>query len=105
MAVTLKSMGALVVLLGVLTGAAFVKLVAGDEAFRRAALVRDRNPGNVLFESEFRLAEARHVFLIYSAVGCFLVAAIGGSLLCGLGSLHGKLDGKTGREEEDEEEW
>lgn len=95
MAVYLKSVGALVVLLGVLTGAAFVKRVAGDEAFQKSARARERNPGNVLFESEYRIAEAGHVFMIYSAVGCFLVAAIGGSLLWGLGALHAKLDGKN----------
>ncbi len=102
MAAYLKSMGALIAFLGVLFGAAFIHRSIEDEAFHKAALARDRNPGNVLFESEYRMAEAKHVFLIYSAVGCFLVAAIGGSLLWGLGALHTKV----GRSENDrEEEW
>ena len=95
MAVYLKSVSALVVLLGLLTGAAFVKRVVNDEEFQKSARARERNPGNVLFESEYRIAEAGHVFKIYSAVGCFLVAAIGGSLLWGLGALHEKLDWKN----------
>ena len=93
MAIYLKSMALLVALLGVLTGAQFASLVMHDEEFQRAALMKQRNEGNVLFESEYRVAEAAHVFLIYSAIGCFLTAVIGGSMLWGLGSLHTKADG------------
>jgi hypothetical protein len=93
MAAYLKSLAAFVVLLGVLTGLGFVSRIAGDEAYQRARMMRERNAGNVLFESEYRVAEAGHVFLIYSAVSCFLTALIGGSLLWGLGSLHSKIDG------------
>lgn len=92
MAVYLKSVASLVVLLGVLSGARFASLVARDERFRSAALMRERNAGNVLFESEYRVAQAAHVFLIYSAAGCFLIALIGGSLLWGIGALHAKID-------------
>ncbi|MGH7821902.1 MAG: hypothetical protein ACREQ9_19235 [Candidatus Binatia bacterium] len=92
MAVYLKSLGGVVALLGVLMGLGFVNLAAGDEEYRRAALMRERNPGNVLFESEFRVAEAKRVFLFYSSVGCFLTAVIGGSLLWGVGALHSKTD-------------
>jgi len=93
MAVYLKSVAVLVALLGVVAGVQFTALVVRDEDFQRAALMRQRNSGNVLFESEYRVAEAAHVFLIYSAIGCFLTALIGGSLLWGLGALHTKSDG------------
>jgi hypothetical protein len=93
MAVYLKSVAVLVALLGVLAGVQFTALVVRDEDFQRAVLMRQRNSGNVLFESEYRVAEAAHVFLIYSAIGCFLTALIGGSLLWGLGALHTKSDG------------
>jgi hypothetical protein len=92
MAIYLRVAGALVVALSVLCGAAFIREARGDEAYHRAKMMRERNAGNVLFESEFRVAEARHVFIIYSAVGCFLTALVGGSLLWGLGSLHAKID-------------
>jgi hypothetical protein len=94
MAAYLKSVAVLIILLGVLFGMAFVKRAVEDEAYHRATLARERNAGNVLFESEYRVAEAGHVFLIYSAVGCFLIAVIGGSLLWGVGMLHSKLDRK-----------
>jgi hypothetical protein len=94
MAVYLKSVAVLVALLGVLAGTRFMLLVANDEEYSRAALLKDRNAGNLLFESEYRVAAAGHVFLIYSAVGAFMVALIGGSALWGLGALHGKLDAR-----------
>ena len=93
MAAYLKSVAVLVVVMAMLSGSRFVGLVIHDEEFHRAALLRDRNVGNVFFESEYRVAEARHVFLIYSAVSCFVIALIGGSLLWGVGALHSKVDG------------
>jgi len=87
----LKAVAALVALAGVLVGARFVTLVQNDEAFARAAMMRERNAGNILFESEYRVAEASHVFLVYSAASSFLIALIGGSLLWGLGALHTKV--------------
>jgi hypothetical protein len=93
MAVYLKSVAVLVALLGVLAGLQFASLVVRDQEFERAAMMRQRNSGNVLFESEYRVAEAAHVFLIYSAIGCFLTALIGGSLLWGHGAMHTKIDG------------
>lgn len=97
MAGYLKSLAAVVALLGVLSGARFASLIVQDEEFQRARLMKDRNAGNIFFESEFRVAQAAHVFLIYSAIGCFLTALIGGSLLWGLGALHSKIDGATNR--------
>ena len=92
MAVYLKTVGAVVLVAGLLMGVGFVQRALGDEEYRRVALMRERNPGNVLFESEYRVAEARRIFVFYSAAGSFLIAVIGGSLLWGLGSLHTKID-------------
>jgi hypothetical protein len=92
MSAYLKSIAVLVVAFGILMGIGFLQRATGDEEYRRAAMMRERNPGNVLFESEYRVVEARRVFLFYSAAGCFLTALIGGSLLWGVGSLHTKVD-------------
>lgn len=91
MAIYLKSVAALLGLLGVLAGLRFTSLAMHDEAFRRASLARQRNAGNILFESEFRVAQAGHLVLVYSAAGSFLTALVGGSLLWGVGALHAKL--------------
>lgn len=88
----LKTLAVVVALVGSLAGAAFVRRIAADEEFTRASMMRERNAGNLLFESEFRVAQAAHVFLVYSAIGSFLLAIVGGSLLWGLGELHAKLD-------------
>ena len=98
MAAYLKAVAVIVALAGTLTGVRFVTLVRNDEAFARAAMMKDRNAGNILFESEYRVAKAAHVFLIYSAAGSFLIALIGGSVLWGLGALHSKVDRAAVRE-------
>ena len=92
MSVYLKSLAVVIALLGSLAGAGFVRRVTSDEQFAQASLMRERNAGNILFESEYRVAQAAHVFLIYSAIGSFLIAVVGGSLLWGVGALHAKLD-------------
>jgi hypothetical protein len=92
MATCLKGLAATVALLGLLAGAGFLHRALSDAEYRRAALAKERNPGNVLFESEFRIAEARRVFLIYSAAACFLVAVLGGGILWAVGELHRKVD-------------
>jgi hypothetical protein len=88
----LKWLAAVVAVSCLFAAAGFTKQVIDDEAYARAVLVKQRNPGNVLFDSEYRVAEATRVFRIYSALACFLTAAIGGSLLWGLGALHAKFD-------------
>jgi len=97
MAAYLKSLAILVALLGTLSGLRFASLVVHDEQYARAAMARERNAGNILFESEYRVAEAAHVFLAYSALGSFLTALIGGSLLWGVGALHTKVDRAAAR--------
>jgi hypothetical protein len=92
MATYLKAVGWLVMVLGIVAGLMFVAGVVGDEPYYRAKMALDRNPGNVFFETEFRVALARHVFIVSYAVSAFLTALIGGSLLLGLGALHRKLD-------------
>lgn len=97
MAAYLKAVAVIVALAGLLAGVRFVTLVKNDEAFARAAMMKERNAGNILFESEYRVAEAAHIFLVYSAVSSFLIALIGGSLLWGLGALHTKADRTAAR--------
>jgi hypothetical protein len=92
MSVYLKSLAVLVALLGTLAGVGFAMRVLSDAEFAQASLMRERNAGNLLFESEYRIAQAAHVFLIYSTLGSLLIAVVGGSLLWGVGSLHEKLD-------------
>ncbi|MEA2625741.1 MAG: hypothetical protein QOD06_1786 [Candidatus Binatota bacterium] len=92
MAVYLKTLAIVTALFGLLCCGLFTTATFGDEPYYRSAAARERNAGNLLFETEYRMARAQHVFLIYSAVGSLLTALVGGSLLWGLAVLHRKLD-------------
>lgn len=88
----LRSVAVVVVVFGVLVGVGFASAALRDEEFRVAALRKERNPGDVLFDTEFRVALARRVFLLYTATSGFVLAVIGGSVLWGLASLHEKVE-------------
>lgn len=93
MANYLKALAVVVAVLGALAGIVFLRAVGeGSEEYRRAELLRERNPGSMPYELEFGVAQSRRVFLVYSAAGSLLIAVVGGSLLWGLGSLHAKVD-------------
>ena len=92
MAGYLKAMAVIVGLFGLFCGLGFGYQAVSDAEYSLKRLARERNPGNILFDTEFRVAEARHIFLVYSATGGFLITFVGGSLLWGLGALHSRLD-------------
>lgn len=92
MATYLRVVAIAVAIFGALAGAFFARLVFADAEYDLKRQARERNLGNVLFETEFRVAEARHLFLVYSATAGFLVAIVGGSTLWGLAALHARLD-------------
>lgn len=92
MALYLRSVAILVAGFGLFVGVAFARLAWGDAELDVKRRARERNVGHVVFETEYRVAEARHLFLVYSSTAGFLVALVGGSALWGLGSLHARLD-------------
>ena len=81
MARACKLVGSLIVTLGVLVVALCVLQIVRDEAYRKAALVASRNPGNVLYEAEFKGAQVRRAFQIGAAVGGVLLGLNGVTLL------------------------
>jgi hypothetical protein len=92
MAGYLKAMAVIVGLFGLFWGFVFSYAVLTDREYALKKLARERNPGNVLFEGEYRMVEAQHYFVVYSATASFLLAFVGGSLLWGVGALHSRLD-------------
>jgi hypothetical protein len=94
MATYLRVTAIAVGIFGLLVGIGFARVAYGDAEFELKRKARERNLGNVLFETEFRVAEARRLFLVYSSTAGFLVAIVGGSTLWGLGALHARLDGE-----------
>lgn len=59
--------------------------------FRKAQMVRERNPGNAMYDLQFFIATSRLAFLVAGAVGGALLALNGLTLML-LGSAMRRLD-------------
>jgi len=83
-------LGAVLAVLGV-AGSAWCTLgVFGDEAYYGAAKALEKYPGNVLYTTEFKMAEPRHMLLLAGASASAPLGLILGSLCIGLGMLLGR---------------
>jgi hypothetical protein len=90
MARSCKLVGTLAVLLGLALATACGVQMARDDEYRRAALVAARNPGNVLYDAEFKGAQVRRAFqLVEGAVGVLL--AFNGVTLMVLGAVAARV--------------
>jgi len=89
MARACKWIGVLALLLGFAIAAASALQIQRDEAYRKAELVARRNPGNVLYEAEFKGAQVRRGFQIFGTFGGGLLALNGLTLLL-LGAVAGR---------------
>jgi len=81
-----KLIGTVLAILGVVVSLTFTIVIARDDDYRRAALTASHNPGNVMYDAEFKGAQVRRAFeMIAVIVGILLV--INGTTLLGLGVL------------------
>jgi hypothetical protein len=86
MATACKITGGTLGVLGLLLVLLFSYRIAFDTEYHNAALIRERNPGNVLYEAEYKGALVMRAFEAVGAiVGILLV--INGATLFGLGAL------------------
>ena len=76
-----KRIGTVLLAVGIIALVAFTSFVLGDEDFQRAQLVKERNPGNVMYESRYFVALTAHTFLIGGTLCGGLVALNGLTLL------------------------
>jgi hypothetical protein len=90
MARACKWIGATALLLGLVLTAISVSQIARDDAYRKAALVASRNPGNVLYEAEFKGAQVRRAFQIFGAFAGGLLGLNGVTLML-LGVVAGRV--------------
>ena len=88
----LKILGVTLIVLGIAGSAWCASGVFGDEAYYRAALALEKYPGNVLYTTEFKMAEPRHMLLMAGAAASAPLGLILGSLCVGLGSLVARMD-------------
>ena len=95
MARACKWIGATALLLGLGLVALSTIHIVRDDAYRKAELVASRNPGNVLYEAEFKGAQVRRAFQIFGAFGGGLLGLNGVTLIL-LGGIAGRVPRHTG---------
>ena len=87
MAAYMRILGLTLVLLGAAGSFTAWRGAANDEAYFRALKGMEKYPGNVLYQTEFKMAEPRHMLLLGAAFASAPAGLVLGSLCLGLGSL------------------
>ncbi|RMD82631.1 MAG: hypothetical protein D6815_08730 [Candidatus Dadabacteria bacterium] len=93
MATYLKGLSAVLVLAGLLASGLAWHAATTDEAYYKALRGLEKYPGNVLYKTELKMAEPRHLLLAATAAGAAPTALVIASGLLGLASALKKLDG------------
>jgi len=87
MATYMRMLGALLIVLGI-TGTVFCSIgLGGDEAYYAALKGLSKYPNNVLYQTELKMAEPRHLLLAAGAFGSAAAGIVLGSLCLGVGTL------------------
>jgi hypothetical protein len=87
MATYLRGLGALLVVLGLAGSAYCARGVVEDEAYYRALRGLGKYPNNVLYQTELKMAEPRHMLLLAGAYGLGASGIVFGSMCLGLSTL------------------
>jgi hypothetical protein len=83
----LRTLGVIVIGVGLTLAAVASWLLAGDEHFREVAAAYARHPEHTLFQTEYWTAAARHYGLLATAAGGLLGGLSLGGMLLALGEL------------------
>jgi hypothetical protein len=87
MRVYLKILGLVLIGCGI-GGSIYFGVQAGaDEAYFRAARALEKYPNNVLYQTEFKMAEPRHMLLLMGMWAAAPAGVVLGSLCLGLSTL------------------
>lgn len=92
MSLYLKVLGVVLIMLGAAGSALCLQALNADDAYYRAALALEKYPGNVLYTTEFKMAEPRHMLLLAGAAASGPLGLILGSICAGIGALAARLD-------------
>ena len=93
MAAYMRILGAALILVGFIASSACWVGVNGDEAYYKALKGLEKYPNNVLYVTDLKLAEPRHMLLLAGACGFAVSGLVLGSMSLALGSLLGRSDG------------
>jgi len=83
----LQVLGLLLCVLGVIGTVLCTRGLFGDEAYYNAARALEKYPNNVLYTTEFKMAEPRHMLLAAGAAASAPIGIILGSICIGLGAV------------------
>jgi hypothetical protein len=84
MAGVAKAAGTILLAVGLAALVGFSVFVWRDERFHKASMFKERNPGNVMFETQYFAAFTIHTFLVSGAI-CGALLALNGTTLLLLG--------------------
>jgi hypothetical protein len=83
----MRTLGSFLIVLGIVGTILCGRGVSADEAYYRALKGMEKYPGNVLFQTEFKMAEPRHMLLLAGTYSSAAVGIVLGSLCLGIGGL------------------
>jgi hypothetical protein len=92
MAQYLKALGLLLCTLGVVASVWCTIGVFGDEDYYGALKALEKYPNNVLYTTELKIAEPRHMLLTAGAFASAPIGFILGSICIGIGAVLRRLD-------------
>jgi len=87
MAAYMRWLGGLLMLLGVAGSVVCAYGLVNDEAYYAALKGLSKYPSNVLYQTELKMAEPRHLLLAAGAFGSAASGIVFGSLCLGVGAL------------------
>lgn len=87
MVVYMRILGMLLIVLGLAGSWTAWQGVVADEVYFKALKGLERYPGNVLYQTEFKMAEPRHMLLLGGAWAAAPAGAVLGSICLGVASV------------------
>ena len=87
----LKILGSALMVLGIVGSVYCWKGATTDDAYFRALKGLEKYPGNVLYQTEFKMAEPRHMLLLGGAYGSAAAGIVLGSLCLGVGAVLARM--------------
>jgi hypothetical protein len=92
MARYLQVLGRVLCVLGVVGSAWCTLGVVGDDTYYNAVKAMEKYPNNVLYTTEFKMAEPRHMLMTAGATSSAPVGIILGSICLGIGAVLRRMD-------------
>jgi hypothetical protein len=87
----MRWLGVVLIVLGIVASVYCWRAAAADEAYFRALKGLEKYPGNVLYQTELKMAEPRHMLLLAGSYSAASVGTVLGSICLALASVLGGL--------------